>query len=83
MFWCHRYFAYFVSGIQTCLFVCKSETSNMSWDQSFDRCKSAGLELAVFIDDNMTKKTLKQLSLHLNKINTDYAWVGGKAVNSS
>ena len=76
-------FCIFYSGIQTCLFVCKSKTSDVKWDESFDRCKSAGLELAVFNDDNMMNETLKQLSPLLKKIKKKYAWVGGKAINDS
>ena len=66
-----------------CLFVCKSKPSDVKWDESFDRCKSVGLELAVFNDDNMMKEALKQLSLLLNKTRSRYAWVGGKAINDS
>ena len=70
-------------GIQPCLFLYKLEPLHVKWDESFDRCKSAGLELAVFNDANMMKKTLKQLSLLLKKTNEKYAWLGGKAIYDS
>ena len=76
-------FCILLIGTQTCLFLCKSEPSNVKWDESFDRCKSVGLELAVFNDDNMMKKALKRLSLLLKEKRLRYAWVGGKAINDS